>query len=792
MAVARVLSVSSLPLAFPHSAGALCVLLSLSGAGSQKSGGCARWCPANSECASANTCHCKAGFTSPEEFITDPTGFCEDIDECVQPGLVSCGKFAECENTEGSYRCICSPGYELVSGRTFSTSQSENTCHDVNECTSGRSLCHNSTHCINSVGGYQCLCRPGWKPVAGSPNGPPNTECEDVDECSSGQHQCHNSTVCSNTRGSYKCHCRPGWEPVPETRSGPKNTRCTEPASFPAWTPPSGVHSQSLSRFFEEVQDLLRDFDAANASHTIQGLMRKVDELLDVPGDLSTLPHSQQRCVATSLLLDLEGTLGILGKAEPEGTSSFSYSAGTQLSLEVQKQGGPRNVTLTQSRAEMQLSWDPTQQPGATGPSVAGLVSFPGIGKLLAEAPLLLEPEHGDAHGTHTSSLPGSTPVLLSDVISVFVSHKDTLTLSSPVTLTFVHHPPSPGSRGQALCVFWDRGQDGCGRWATVGCRTARGAGTSTTCQCAHLSSFAVLMMPYHHQEDDRVLNAITCAGLSLSLLCLLLAGLTFLLCRPIRGTSTSLHLQLCLCLFLAHLLFLTAIDQTEPKELCATIAGALHFLYLAAFFWMLLEGLQLLLTARSLTQLGAARRSKLMRRLMFPVGYGGPAAIVAVSAASRPHLYGSPTRCWLQLHQGFIWAFLGPVCGIICVNFVLFVVVLSILRRKLSSLNSEVSTIQDTRMLTVKAMAQLFILGCTWCLGVLQVGPAARVMAYLFTVVNALQGVSVFLVYCLLSRQVRTQYRKWFQDIRKSKSESETYTLSSKFGADSRPSENK
>ena len=62
------------------------------------------------------------------------------------------------------------------------------------------------------------------------------------------------------------------------------------------------------------------------------------------------------------------------------------------------------------------------------------------------------------------------------------------------------------------------------------------------------------------------MLAAVTRVGLGLSLLCLLLAALTFLLCKAIHNTSTSLHLQLALCLFLAHLLFLTGIDRTEPK----------------------------------------------------------------------------------------------------------------------------------------------------------------------------------------------------------------------------------
>ena len=78
---------------------------------------------------------------------------------------------------------------------------------------------------------------------------------------------------------------------------------------------------------------------------------------------------------------------------------------------------------------------------------------------------------------------------------------------------------------------------------------------------------------------------------------------------------------------------------------LCAIIAGALHYLYLASFTWMLLDGLHLFLTARNLTVVNYSSVSRLMKWLMFPVGYGVPALIVAVSAASRPSLYGTPTR---------------------------------------------------------------------------------------------------------------------------------------------------
>ncbi|XP_059551455.1 adhesion G protein-coupled receptor E2-like, partial [Myotis daubentonii] len=450
-----------------------------------------------------------------------------------------------------------------------------------------------------------------------------------------------------------------------------------------------------------------------------------------------------------------------------------------ELSLEVKKQGD-KNVTLSINQAKMLVNWDVVQDSGGSGPAVVGLVSSPGMGKLLVGAHLVLETEeHSVLNETHNGLLQEVSPILLSDVITAFVSNKDTQNLSSPVTFVF-KHTVTMRPRQKVFCVFWEPDQNGSGHWSTKGCWMVATGDTSTTCQCSHLSSFAVLMAHDDVQDDDPALAVITYVGLSLSLLCLLLAALTFLLCKAIQNTSTSLHLQLSICLFLAHLLFLTAIDRTEPQVLCAIIAGALHYLYLASFTWMLLEGLHLFLTARNLTVVNYSSVSRFMKKFMLPVGYGVPAVIVAISAASRPHLYGTPAPCWLHPEKGFIWGFLGPVCAILFVNLAFFLMTLWILKSKLSSLNSDVSTLKNTRMLTFKAIAQLFILGCTWCLGILQVGPAAHAMAYLFTIINSLQGIFIFLVYCLLSQQVREQYRKCWKGVRKTKTESEQYTLSS------------
>ncbi|KAG6921090.1 adhesion G protein-coupled receptor E4, partial [Chelydra serpentina] len=92
-----------------------------------------------------------------------------------------------------------------------------------------------------------------------------------------------------------------------------------------------------------------------------------------------------------------------------------------------------------------------------------------------------------------------------------------------------------------------------------------------------------------------------------------------------------------------------------------------LHYLFLACFTWMFLDGLHLFLTIRNLQVMNCA--SRFNKRLVYPFGYGFPALVVAISAAFNPDGYETPCHCWLSLERGFRWSFLGPVCAIILVG---------------------------------------------------------------------------------------------------------------------------
>ncbi|XP_067101951.1 LOW QUALITY PROTEIN: latent-transforming growth factor beta-binding protein 4 [Osmerus mordax] len=135
-------------------------------------------------------------------------GQCSDIDECRQSPCAN----GRCENTPGSFKCVCRTGYKLQG----------NTCTDVDECEDP--LRCPGQECVNSAGSYRCLsCQPGF--------GLLNGQCSDIDECR--QSPCANGR-CENTPGSFKCVCRTGYKLQGNTCTDVDE--CLEPSQCPGQT----------------------------------------------------------------------------------------------------------------------------------------------------------------------------------------------------------------------------------------------------------------------------------------------------------------------------------------------------------------------------------------------------------------------------------------------------------------------------------------------------------------------------------------------------------------------------
>ncbi|XP_043846788.1 adhesion G protein-coupled receptor E3-like [Dromiciops gliroides] len=737
----------------------LCILVLLETAAAQtpKDPPCRRRCPQHAICINGTHCTCKNGFASStgKKYFSDPLEICDDINECVPPTDVSCGQNADCVNTEGSYHCTCISGYALPSGEKIFPNATMNNCQDVDECQLNSSLCAPNGVCKNELQNYTCICKPGF--AKSSKN--QLEDCIDKDECQDkllyvnecvppSTISCGQNAACVNTYGDYHCTCIPGYKLPSGEKTFPNATMndCQD-ISFPT-SPLNPGGSNKL----ENLSYHLESFTATHAFWTAKN----------------------KRAIATkvtNLLQDLEQAAWEDAIRSPDGKIQMVQNKSvlaieTHVISNCSQENG--TIKLEAQNNSMKIFCMDIIHSDTQGLSAVAFLSYSYLGAIINAS--FFEERHGkESYGIYLNS----------QVVSTAIGPQQSESSSLSVILEF-QHMQKKREEEMSLCVYWEAQLEEGGVWSTKGCNLIKSNEMHTSCNCTHMSTFAVLMAPIP-QEEDCVLTVITYVGLSLSLLCLFLAALTFLLCRTIQNTSTSLHLQLSLCLFLANLIFLTGIKHSKNQVLCSIIAGLLHYFYLASFTWMLLEGLHLFLTARNLMVVNYSRVSQSLKKVMYPLGYGIPAGIVAISAASRAGLYGTSSHCWLKPDKGFLWAFLGPVCTIFCVNFTFILLALWILHSKLSSLNSEVSTIQDTRLLTFKALAQLCILGCTWCLGILQIGSAAQIMAYLFTIINSLQGVFIFLVYCLFNYQVREQYKRWFMTIRQKKSDSESLMLSSK-----------
>ncbi|NXS41035.1 AGRE1 protein, partial [Balaeniceps rex] len=97
-------------------------------------------------------------------------------------------------------------------------------------------------------------------------------------------------------------------------------------------------------------------------------------------------------------------------------------------------------------------------------------------------------------------------------------------------------------------CVTWQR-EDNKSRWTCSGCERVGGDALRSICNCTHFSTFAILMATREVVESF-ALTVVTYVGMSVSLVCLFFAIITFLLCRSLWSASVTLHLQLSICLF--------------------------------------------------------------------------------------------------------------------------------------------------------------------------------------------------------------------------------------------------
>ncbi|KAL3992625.1 myelin-oligodendrocyte glycoprotein [Sarotherodon galilaeus] len=361
--------------------------------------------------------------------------------------------------------------------------------------------------------------------------------------------------------------------------------------------------------------------------------------------------------------------------------------------------------------------------------------------------------------------------VFRDSVVCVRAGTRAVENLSQPITLTFKHNKEVESG----TCVFWQEAsaEDGTGYWSGQGCETNYTA-HEFICSCKRQRFFAVLVNPgisVTKAHADK-LNYITYIGSGLSAPFALISLFIYIyLHRRHPEKSISLHMQLTAAMFCLHLTFLLSsllvqlLKEKEDSSSCLVLGLVLHWSLLATLTWSALEGFHLYLLLIRVFNI-YVRRYLLKLSL---IGWGFPTVVAAVCGISR--VYGKYTlnysdsnltqhMCWISdkseqklLIVSYITTVAFPFFVVVFNACILGLVVFKMwdLRRGDRNFGSS----SDWKKINKEKRKRLWkdcvtVLGLSCVLG-LPWGLASTTYVslggiYVFTVLNSLQGLFIFL----------------------------------------------
>ena len=120
-----------------------------------------------------------------------------------------------------------------------------------------------------------------------------------------------------------------------------------------------------------------------------------------------------------------------------------------------------------------------------------------------------------------------------------------------------------------------------------------------------------------------------------------------------------------------------------------------------------------------------------------------------------------------------FFGVFLGPIFAMVLFNTVVFVLVLRVLIKHSIRKSKEAERKQQLKT-TIKTMISIisimFMFGLQWLFGALTIAEASLAFQWLFVIFSTLQGLFLFIFFCLLGKDAREEWLRVFTCGRKTK----------------------
>ncbi|XP_066029464.1 adhesion G-protein coupled receptor D1-like [Pocillopora verrucosa] len=314
--------------------------------------------------------------------------------------------------------------------------------------------------------------------------------------------------------------------------------------------------------------------------------------------------------------------------------------------------------------------------------------------------------------------------------------------------------------RSEKHCMFWSglrNSQDG---FSKDGCHivTSQSNSEETVCSCNHLTHFAVLV-DYRSdsvlsQKDEDILEIITYLGLSLSIIGMILTIIMYSLFADVHQPLPQIRLSLAASLGAGQISFFAGMHAMDNPAICITAAVLTQYFLMAAFCWMLVEGIYFYLFIVKVYNISN-------RLIVYHVMAWGFPLIMVITSLSIAigkggiQSYTSTKYCWLSSTYDLIWIFVAFLTA----TGVLGSFILARVTRELTTLpQTGVDKIQRVRLGIRTCVLMIPLLGITWLFGLLS--PLHKAFTYIFTILNSTQGVLIFILHCMRNSQIRERLR--------------------------------
>ncbi|XP_014771756.1 adhesion G-protein coupled receptor G2 [Octopus bimaculoides] len=241
--------------------------------------------------------------------------------------------------------------------------------------------------------------------------------------------------------------------------------------------------------------------------------------------------------------------------------------------------------------------------------------------------------------------------------------------------------------------------------------------------------------------------------GCGISFVCLILTVMIHVCFKNLwKLMASKVLVNLCCSLAVTNLIFLISMRAFTMKIIivCKTMAAMLHYFLLTSLMWMTVEALHVCL-ALFLT-LRTYQKSFMVRSSI--LAWGLPAVIVIITLAinSTNNYIRIGTGCWLSKIP-FYAAFLSPVVIMLIFNLTIF----SIAIQQLIKMQNNKTFAHKARKVRVFGVVGLFfLLGLPWIFAFFAFDAAAEAFKFLFVTFNTLQGMFIFIFYCIYKKDTR------------------------------------